>query len=641
LAVVAALCAVSVAIVGASPARADWQDDELAYWNKYMGPAFEPDETGKSAFDKVYGWIFGPDGVGIDPDADIGEDPWVECTPGPDKPWCQQIMAGYAPSPSGVTTMFAKAPAAAGVSIKAGNATVSGLGMVFDFLGSSASHLTVDTATTDLVVQEGAPPGWVGGDNKLGPLTVAVVTAPAAGTAGTVTYSVTRSFCGATWNTSSQCFKDVFGTGNQGQWEIKNYNAAGTQLSGGVSGSVFGLGSITSNYTVTQTFTVASGWNSFRVTSAGPGVVAGFPSETIRYCAPGTGCYTETPGGLIGSVESTYQCRQQDGDTRTVTASVAVSGTGQVPVDLPSFNCAADELLIGALVEWVTDTGRQTIYDYEAPSWVQDTPAEWQDCGTKNCELKLYKDGQYCGENAVGCLDWWESDPEGYTCKFGSHVVDLNYCAIYREPGKKSPTGKITVASDGTPEYEDPKDKPREWFDTLPKAPGADPVTPPAPDPGPIAPGRGDVTSSTGPCFPSGWGVFNPLEWVYRPVTCALSWAFVPRPAQVQAQLDVGRAALEGNGILSVVPAAASVPGEISEGWAGGCSSSLGDFEVTTSAGTWSASLPCDVGDVAPAWSSQYSGFYGFATVAVLASGAWGMFMVVRRYFGSKDGGDE
>lgn len=39
-------------------------------------------------------------------------------------------------------------------------------------------------------------------------------------------------------------------------------------------------------------------------------------------------------------------------------------------------------------------------------------------------------------------------------------------------------------------------------------------------------------------CWPSGWGWFNPLEWVFRPVTCAFRWLFVPPEPEFSQALD-------------------------------------------------------------------------------------------------------
>jgi len=51
--------------------------------------------------------------------------------------------------------------------------------------------------------------------------------------------------------------------------------------------------------------------------------------------------------------------------------------------------------------------------------------------------------------------------------------------------------------------------------------------------------GATDVTpvglGGGGECWPSGWGVFNPLNWVLQPVKCALVWAFIPSAGTVTA----------------------------------------------------------------------------------------------------------
>jgi hypothetical protein len=68
--------------------------------------------------------------------------------------------------------------------------------------------------------------------------------------------------------------------------------------------------------------------------------------------------------------------------------------------------------------------------------------------------------------------------------------------------------------------------------DPLRADPGSDPAPTPTPTPtGPVPgdAGQPDPTDTEGnACFPSGWGMLNPVEWIYKPVKCALAWAFVP-----------------------------------------------------------------------------------------------------------------
>lgn len=84
--------------------------------------------------------------------------------------------------------------------------------------------------------------------------------------------------------------------------------------------------------------------------------------------------------------------------------------------------------------------------------------------------------------------------PNGDTaqCLWGPYDVDVAECG--------------TVATDPAPS----------------PTPAADPATGPA----------GSPPAGDGDCTPSGWGMlFNPLGWIYKPVKCAIRWAFVPSQA--------------------------------------------------------------------------------------------------------------
>lgn len=75
---------------------------------------------------------------------------------------------------------------------------------------------------------------------------------------------------------------------------------------------------------------------------------------------------------------------------------------------------------------------------------------------------------------------------------------------------------------------------------------------PPDPDDADDGDGRGNE------CFPHGWGLLNPVDWVVKPVKCVLVWAFYPKTSmqtrvnRVKGELDdsgVG-AALDGAGYI-------------------------------------------------------------------------------------------
>lgn len=53
-----------------------------------------------------------------------------------------------------------------------------------------------------------------------------------------------------------------------------------------------------------------------------------------------------------------------------------------------------------------------------------------------------------------------------------------------------------------------------------------------------------------GACFPSGWAMFNPVEWIVKPFKCVLTWAFVPDWDDLQESVTAtGDAIKEGSSL--------------------------------------------------------------------------------------------
>jgi hypothetical protein len=138
------------------------------------------------------------------------------------------------------------------------------------------------------------------------------------------------------------------------------------------------------------------------------------------------------------------------------------------------------------------------------------------ECVDGSCLLDLRKDGLSCFTNDIDCSAWF-TDPNRlstYSCVFGTHVMDLSECNVY------SKTFNLEAQSTGQT-FSDP-------------ATGA-----------PFATGYEYAIGTDGEtfaltilnpadprqCFPTGWGALNPVEWVTKPVQCALQWAFIPKPA--------------------------------------------------------------------------------------------------------------
>lgn len=163
----------------------------------------------------------------------------------------------------------------------------------------------------------------------------------------------------------------------------------------------------------------------------------------------------------------------------------------------------------------IEETGGETpgpVYAEPVDPAYGELVAAYPECGQGACMLDLLVNGESCFQGNSDCADWF-TDPQKetkYGCKYGSHVQPLAECTVYADLFK--PNGAAV----------------------------SDPETG-APMPG-VAPSTGGkpvmengVAGSDEPrnCFPSGWAVLNPVEWVVRPVQCAMEWAFVPRKAIV------------------------------------------------------------------------------------------------------------
>lgn len=186
----------------------------------------------------------------------------------------------------------------------------------------------------------------------------------------------------------------------------------------------------------------------------------------------------------------------------------------------------------------------------ETPIW--DTPRAPSDPATPLCDasrptdgctLSVELDGKTCTADSVECQNWAEvnqADPNKDTeasrmkCRFGPYKLSMASCNALE---KAYVGGQIwsDENTDGDPAT-----------GGAPKtAPSGSPIAAPAPTT--TAPGVGTIPGTGGQpspdasqqqknCFPSGWAMFNPVEWVMKPVGCALEAAFVPKPEVVTAQ---------------------------------------------------------------------------------------------------------
>ena len=299
-------------------------------------------------------------------------------------------------------------------------------------------------------------------------------------------------------------------------------------------------------------------------------VSGGFPSKTVYATGPNNGGTMEMPGSLapcapgvelVGAIlrvsgyggngqykklgddvtipaeqqstVTTVKCKKPDGSTSSLSSQLLADPT---KILIPS----CEKAFPGS---YPTEIGVKSGLDGQEtqeviPKKVLANPRSlFPDCFdagghiVSGCVVKVWINGTPCAVGVSHCEDW-ENAPREYgdsvNCRFGSYVVDLQNCKGLREAYTSSKPKTFTkVKRDGTPTTDDDPDAKGQ-----PGSPSGQPVdtpwsttclnncAPPSPRPAPPSP-------KTGVCFAEAIS-FNPIDWVFVPVKCALSWAFVP-----------------------------------------------------------------------------------------------------------------
>jgi hypothetical protein len=213
----------------------------------------------------------------------------------------------------------------------------------------------------------------------------------------------------------------------------------------------------------------------------------------------------------------TLRCDIKMSDNSVLHASTAVfhQSTGSVPPYVCPAIPPAAVPVSGTVWETTTGAADTKWADVNLTAEYQTDRAAHPDCTVGQCRLDLIRvsDSLKCLDAGSTC-DGWFADPNkttDYKCTLGPYDMPIASCNAY------SPTFNQQKVAAGTP-YADPKtgtEVGQTVVKPLDPASGADP--------------------QTGECFPTGWGVLNPVEWVVKPVSCALQFAFVPTPSVVDS----------------------------------------------------------------------------------------------------------
>jgi hypothetical protein len=321
-------------------------------------------------------------------------------------------------------------------------------------------------------------------------------------------------------------------------------------------------GPVTTNFTQScSTGSVPVGFRTW-----GPG------ANTGRY-QPLTHVQWGGNGGLaseLSTYRATAECVKADGSTETLVVEYQGNPSSVGPgLMIPS----CQEAGIG-------DHAKSVDVDVKLPgrtdfrdAWAVTAPAQplYPDCDptmSTGCELRVQVDGTVCAVGDARCLEWMTHAPSRLVCLWGPYTVPLARCDMLERAYQTGGARITEETTDGDPA-------------TAPAgSPGTDPGTYPTPVPfpttvpvptGPAPVPETGVTVDSG-CWPTGTAAWNPLEWVLRPVQCAMVWAFIPETGlepYTARVMDAWGASPVGTWVGEVGGASATLGGGISGN--GGC----------------------------------------------------------------------
>jgi hypothetical protein len=261
-----------------------------------------------------------------------------------------------------------------------------------------------------------------------------------------------------------------------------------------------------------------------------------------------------------GDPNRTLQCdvKNTDGSTTSGTPTDAYKESAG---PMPSPTCPAVPAgkvpASTSITQHTAGSPDQKLYDQPVGTDAQKMFTDYKECLNGACALDLYRksDGKSCFDLDAGCPGWWDLPSHGtdtYQCRYGMHDVDISECAVYAslfEPGRAATGSPYSDPSTGV--WSGAQNAPAEGQTAM----GADVQDP--------ALARTCDLSDIG---------FDPVGWVVRPLQCALQWAFVPRPAVINA--DGAGAAEKWDGKAPAV-LATFVQGAALHPSASGCSKSV------------------------------------------------------------------
>lgn len=250
------------------------------------------------------------------------------------------------------------------------------------------------------------------------------------------------------------------------------------------------------------------------------------PDNVLRwgdYLAPSSPAFD--PRGSDVKYKTTVECIDDGGTKSTITADWVGSDGG---AKFPSCAAAGKGHATGKnKVEGYAPTAPgeapaqpETLWDTTAPA----VDPNYDKCGPERpgsgCKMAITLDGKPCVSGNFVCENWSEfkNDAEWgprLGCTYGPYTLTLEQCSIMEPAYKPGGAPATEENADGNPNTKNYTE------------PGGETWNPPKNTPAP-APGSAGAPLPASPdynyfndCWPQGWGVFNPADWIAKPLRCA------------------------------------------------------------------------------------------------------------------------
>ena len=307
---------------------------------------------------------------------------------------------------------------------------------------------------------------------------------------------------------------------------------------------------------------------------------------TLPDTAPRGGSVKESDPIVFREAKVTVRCKNGNtGETSEIRSVSEYGKSGTVAMPSCKEHFGPDWYATGftiAPTKPETETGEPLPDGWEVPDfppveWDELIPdkedADWQPClGTKDgCSLGVWIDDVPCSSGNANCSQWtrvMEKDPNRVKCMYGAKQVPMRNCYPIAYPLDATQPGQNTSPEVNETPGNGTQTKPNPGTDApanvKPPQVGTGTTAPPVPNHATDAPAQKQ-------CFPKGWGMLNPFEWVYKPVKCALEWGFKPE-TPMSVRVDRMKANVTSRAPFSWFAALSGLPN--AAGGSGGCPTS-------------------------------------------------------------------